>query len=460
MISAKEYQQRVLSIASKMKPNSIMILIAPQAKTRNHDVEYPYRNSSNLLYITGLNLQPQAIIIQSDKVGSKNCELFLREKDPFFERWMGKILSKDEVTSINGIKAKHIHSYEKLWSKLEKIIKNKNYCYYDFGLNKVNDEKIFSILYSSIQNARAAQLVPETIIRASSIIHEQRLFKSNNEIKVMQLAGDISARAHNQLIKFSHNLSQKAIGQGKSKIAENSLRTFIESSFFKSGSDSLAYPSIVAGGNNANILHYIECNEMIKTNELVLVDAGCELKGYSADITRTFSVGGKFSSVQKDCYEAVLDAQKKAIGFIEHGKSIFDIHEFTIKNLTKNFADIGLFKKIPDINDKNKIYKNPSIDEIIKKKLYAHYYMHGTSHFLGLDVHDAGKYYIDKKPRPLKQGMVFTVEPGLYISQDYDFVPKEFRGLGIRIEDNILMTKKGTSNLTIKAKKEIKDIEA
>ena len=251
--------------------------------------------------------------------------------------------------------------------------------------------------------------------------------------------------------------------QLKKPIYEYSLRSFLESKLMEEGAESVAYPSIVASGGNATILHYISCKSNVKKKDLLLVDAGCEYQGYASDITRTYPVSGKFSEAQKDIYQIVLTAQKEALKECKPGSTIGKIHNKAIQILCEGLWSLGLFKKAikKEENKKFTFTKPSSLSEVIEKKYYYDYYMHHTSHYLGLDVHDVGNYYNHKKKhRKLEPGMVFTVEPGLYFPKIYQHIPTHYKGIGIRLEDDVLITQKDKEVLTQLAPKEIDEIES
>ena len=283
-----------------------------------------------------------------------------------------------------------------------------------------------------------------------------RLFKEDSEISLMRRAAQISADAHTYLMSYGRSKISS-----KNKIYEYELRAFLEAEFFKKGSEALAYPSIIAGGENATILHYSKCDDLVESDSLVLADAGCEYKGYASDITRTFPISGKFTQTQKEVYSIVLAAQKSALKECKPGSNLKKIHDAAVRTLADGLWELGFLKKcIKEEKNKHFIFTTPrSRKEVIQKEYYRPFYMHYTSHFLGMDVHDVGDYFIKEKHRPLKAGMVFTVEPGLYFPSIYKHIPKKFRGIGIRIEDDILITKDGFENLSQSAPKEIKDIE-
>ena len=268
----------------------------------------------------------------------------------------------------------------------------------------------------------------------------------------MQTAANISAKAHNDLMKFARSL--------KAPFYEYQLKAFLESNFFNQGATDLAYPSIVAGGSNGTILHYTQNNAAVEANELILVDAGCEYNGYASDITRTFPASGKFSEIQKTVYSIVLEAQKAAIELAKPGTTIEEVHQAAVNALVDGIVSEKLIHKYPNPEQDNEYIHNPTKDEILEKELYRCYYMHRTSHFIGLDVHDVGSYYKDQKPRALEPGMVITIEPGLYFDIDADYLDDHLKGLAVRIEDDVFIETSGNLVLSKNAVKEVSEIEA
>ena len=446
------YQNRMDQLIKKMENDSILILISATHKVRNQGIRYPYRNSSDLLYLTGINQGNIALVLTSS--GQKY--IFAEGYDPKRERWDGKQLTPEELADrLFFSKEDKAFAYSELWNKISEVIIHRKVLYWSFNENSENRTKIFDLLNWLHANARGKKSAPLMIKHSGLLLDEMRLVKEDFEIDLMRQAAKISADAHTSLIGYVHTRSRQ------SNIYEYELRAFLEAEFFKRGCEALAYPSIVSGGKNATILHYTKCNAPIENGSLVLVDAGCEYKGYASDITRTFPVSGKFTPAQKDIYSIVLAAQKSALKKCKPNSNLKKIHDAAVHTLVDGLWELGFFKRcIKEKKNSHSIFVKPdSIKEVIEKEYYLPFYMHYTSHFLGMDVHDVGDYFINKKPRSLKAGMVFTVEPGLYFPSIYKHISKKFRDIGIRIEDDILITKDGHENLTKMAPKKIEELE-
>lgn len=444
-----DYASRLMSLREKMEPDATLLLRAPERKIRNRDVSYPYRNSSDLLYLTGISQPDMAIMITHTQI-----HIFAEEKSQEDIRWTGHALNASQIAHSMGLMGNFaLYKYSELMTQFSQIVKNSTVLYHEFGENSEFDKVILEKLHELGMRGRKGETAPSTIKHTRTILHELRLCKDDSELFAMQKATEISAIAHNELMSFTR--SKKDI------ITELECRAFLEAMFQKKGAEFTAYPSILAMGNNATVLHYENSYAQGRPHDLVLVDAGCEFGGYASDITRTFPLGGVFSQIQRDIYQLVLHAQKEAILQSKTGVSLDTIHASTVKILSQGLWDMGLFRKIPGNKEKSEtdLVSPASLDEVIEKEYYRHYYMHKTSHFLGLDVHDVGIYYENGESRALKPGMVITVEPGLYFPDEYDFLPNDFKGIGIRIEDDIAITDSGNINLTQKAVKEIADIQ-
>ncbi|HEU4594228.1 MAG TPA: M24 family metallopeptidase, partial [Pyrinomonadaceae bacterium] len=275
---------------------------------------------------------------------------------------------------------------------------------------------------------------PQAIIDPGTVLHEMRLFKTEEEIEHMQRAADIASEAH-----------REAMRQVRPGMNEYEVEALIEYTFRRGGASGPAYNSIVGGGANATILHYVNNDAELRDGDLLLVDAGAEYMGYASDITRTFPVNGRFTDAQREIYELVLEAQERCIEMVAPGVTLDEMHQRSVEILTAGMVKLGLLEGDPA--------------KLIEEEKYKKFYMHRLGHYLGLDVHDAGRYHLDGEPRPVEPGMVMTVEPGLYISEDADDVPEKYRGLGVRIEDDILVTPDGHRVLTAAAPKHIPDIE-
>jgi len=434
-----------------MDDGAALILFSSQEKRRNRDVYYPYRNNSDFLFMTGLNTPQMVFILKKD--GSKY--LFMEMPDYAKERWDGKMETPETISSHLGIDQDKIYPYQMLWEKLGSILEKSTLLYCDFQLPSSTMEKVIDILTDLNKNNRNNSYGPTSITDISRLIHIQRMFKTDPELVKLEEAIQVTKLGFHSGIEAlkNHNFSHPFL--------EYELKSTIEYNFYKNGASRLSYPSIVATGNNATYLHYREGNTIIDPDDLILIDAGAEMGGYAADITRTIPASGKFSSPEKkDFYQLVLEAQKKSISAARTGNTFEDIHHATVDTIVHGLWEIGLLDKVPETQEPGApLIKPGSISEVIEKKLYRTYYMHYTSHYLGLDVHDVGLYYEKNSPIKLSAGMVFTIEPGLYIPNEYDFIDERFRGIGIRIEDNIVITENGNKNLSEAIPKEVDEIE-
>ena len=418
----------------QMDENSVAIIPASHEQTRSYDTEFKFRQDSDFWYLTGFP-EPDAIAV-IDPSAKKPFTLYVRPRDPLMETWFGRRQGVEGAVKNFGVD--RAFSIEKFPADIGKLLDGHDKLYYRFAVDQDLDQQILG--YFNEQRVRRIKTAypPHTIIDPTPIIGHMRLHKTEKEVAFMQKAGDIAAEAH--------ILAMKKVKPGMN---EGQVESFMEAYMKDKGASGVAYNSIIGGGDNATILHYVENNMPLKDGDLILIDAGAEVEGYASDITRTFPVNGKYTAAQREVYDVVLNVQKQCIDFTVAGNEYHKRQEFSIELLTEGMKKLGLLK------GKTK--------ELIKKKSYLKYYMHGVGHFLGLDVHDAGRYYLDQKAttsRPFAPGMVLTVEPGLYIPPNDKSAPSKYRGIGIRIEDDILVTAEGNHNLTSKVPKEIDEIEA
>jgi Xaa-Pro aminopeptidase len=415
--------------------DSIAIIPAAHEATRSYDTEYKFRQDSDFWYLTGFP-EPDAIAVIDPANKKSSYTLYVRPRDPLMETWFGRREGVDGAVKNHG--ADRAFSIEKFAEDLPKLLNGHDKLYYRFAVDKTLDQQILQ--YFTQQRVRRLKTAypPHTIIDPTIIIGDMRLHKNKDEIEMMQKAATISAEAH--------VLAMKKTKPGMNEFQVESL---IEAYMRENGASGVAYNSIIGGGENATILHYVENNRPLKDGDLILIDAGAEYQGYAADITRTFPVNGKYTNAQREVYDVVLDTQLQCIDYTKTGNTVKGRQEFSIELLTEGMKKLGLLK------GKTK--------DLIKKKQYLKYYMHGVGHYLGLDVHDAGRYFTDqaaKNSKPFAPGMVLTVEPGLYIPPDDKSAPSKYRGIGIRIEDDVLVTKDGNFNLTSKVPKDPDEIEA
>ncbi len=412
MITEKEYNKRRQKLGKKLLNNSITILFSATSKIRSNDTEFPFRQNSNFYYLTGFKEENSSLMIIKYKNKIKTV-LFLQKKDKQIELWNGERLGIDEAKK--RFKVDKIFTIDKFDKKLSIYIENKKTIYYDFTRKDTT-------LPKSIKNIDKHKNI-------AYYIGLMRLIKSEAEIDLIQKAIDITALAHHKVMKLDK--------RGKN---EYELQARLEYIFKKNGAYNDAYTSIVASGNSANTLHYIKNNKSLIDNNLILIDAGCEYQYYASDITRTIPVNTTYTSVQKELYDMVLSVQLQIIAMIKPKVKRSSLQKKTIELLTEGMIKLNILK-----GDKK---------TLIKQESYKKYYPHGIGHWMGLDVHDESPYkYKNGKEIALQKGMVLTIEPAIYIDSDDKDVPKKYRGIGIRIEDDILVTGDGYKNLSVKIKK-------
>ncbi|MBQ0724140.1 MAG: Xaa-Pro aminopeptidase [Cycloclasticus sp.] len=411
---------------------NIAVIASASILHRNSDVEYPFRQDSDFFYLSGFD-EPDAV--QVFVPGRKQGEyiLFCREFDKTTALWVGGNAGLEGA--MNDYHADDAFPMDDIDDILPGLMENKNRLYFPMGAHPNFDQQLMDWSQEVRNRARTGVSAPAEFISTDHLIHEMRLIKSPQEISKMKKAAKISIEAH-----------KKAMQCTRPGVFEYQVEAEIKHCFMNKGAQFEAYPAIVGGGKNGCILHYTQNNAVLNEGDLLLIDAGCEWDKYASDITRTFPVNGIFSEAQKALYQCVLDAQYAAIEQVKPGNHWNDPHEAAVKVLTKGLVKLGLL--------------TGRVSTLIKNEAYKPYYMHRTGHWLGLDVHDVGDYKIDKQWRLLEPGMVLTVEPGLYIQPDALEVDKKWRGIGIRIEDDVLVTSKGHEVLTDAAPKEIKAIEA
>lgn len=427
----KEFIKRRQQLMDIMGPDSIAVLPNAEVANRNRDVDYPYRSNSNFHYLSGFD-EPESVIVIVPGRPHGEYLLFCRERDLEKEIWDGYRAGQEGA--IANFDADDSYPISDLDDILPGLLEGREKVYYTMGNIPSFDQRMVGFLNHLRNASRQGKNSPTEIIELDHCLNELRLFKSSAEIKAMRQAAEISAHAHIRAMQFTQ--------PGK---WEYQVESEIIHEFMKNDCRSPAYPSIVGGGENGCILHYIENNSKLKTNDLLLIDAGAEYDYYAGDITRTFPVNGKFTPAQKSLYSIVLKAQKAAIAAVQPGNHWNEPHEEAVRVLTEGLLEIGLLKG--------------KRDKLIEDQAYRDFYMHRTGHWLGMDVHDVGDYKVGGEWRVLEPGMVLTVEPGLYI-RDLEHVPKKWHFIGIRIEDDVLVTKTGHEVLSAAAPKEIDDIEA
>lgn len=429
MLKAHEYQRRRKNLMASIGKNAIAIFAAAPEHIRNNDVHHRYRQDSDFWYLTGFN-EPEAVAVLLPERPQGEFILFCRERNPDKEQWEGaRAGTEGAIADYHADDAFPIDDIDEI---LPALMENRARIYYTLGRHLDFDKQIIHWLQQVRAQSLRGATTPSEFIDLDFLVHEQRLFKNSAEVKLMQKAAYISAQAH-----------IRAMQQCRAGMFEYQLEAEILYDLNRHGMDT-AYPSIVGGGANGCVLHYTANNQALKEGDLVLIDAGGEYQGYAADITRTFPVSGRFSPAQREVYEVVLAAQQAAIDATVAGNDWNTPHQNCVLELVRGLKDLGLL--------------SGSLAQILKKQSYRRFYMHRTGHWLGMDVHDVGDYQIDGKWRELEAGMVTTVEPGLYINADKD-IPKRFRNIGIRIEDDVLINQTGNTVLSSHAPKDIASIE-
>lgn len=431
MIPASTYANRRREFVSSLPEHSLAVIANKELSIRSNDVEYRFKPDSDFYYLTGFEEPNSVCVLKKEKRGFVYI-LFVEAKDKDKEIWTGKRAGIQGAKTI--YRADEAYLISEFNDRLKKIVQNTEHIYFPLGKNKNLDSVITSLVNELSTSNRSTTKAPKSISDPRNIIHAMRLVKDKYEISCIQNAANISKDAH-----------ILAMAYARSGMFEYELEALLEYKFRSNGGVGPAYPSIVGSGKNSTILHYTKNNKKIQKNDLILIDAGCEFNYYASDLTRTFPVGKKFTGVQKDIYQIVLEAQDLAIKQIKPGKRFIDSYDKAVLALVRGLKELKLLKG--------------SVSEIIKKGKYKKFFMHKLGHWLGLDVHDAGPY-IDSNGNSikLKEGMVMTVEPGIYISSDSD-VPERFHGIGVRIEDDILVTKNGNKILTGGTPKLIDEIE-
>ena len=411
---------------------SVLILCAATEKVRNGDCEYPYRQDSDFWYLTGFH-EPDAVLVLIPGRTEGQSLLFCRQRDKERELWDGHRAGPQGAVDDYGFD--QAFAMEQLETLMPGLLRGCEALYYRPGSRTRFDMQMWRWLREAQQQQRKGMAPLPRIEDRDSFLHQYRMIKSEEELHIMRAAADISARGH-----------VRAMRECSPGRMEYQLEASILHEFALHGARHPAYNSIVGGGENACVLHYTENKDQLKDGDLVLIDAGCELDHYAADITRTFPVNGRFTKNQRALYEVVLEAQQAAIACIAPGLPWDGFHKAAVQSLVEGLLRLGLLKGKPD--------------QIIEEKLYRQFYMHGTGHWLGLDVHDVGVNWGDESPLLFEPGMTLTVEPGIYIASSNKDVDSCWHGMGIRIEDDVLVTQGGCEVMTKAAPKTVEEIEA
>ncbi len=415
----------------KQMGEGVAIFPAAPLSIRSHDTEYRYRQDNDFYYLTGFP-EPEALCLLSPQHDTERFVLFVRPRDKDREVWTGRRFGAERAKEIFGADA--TYTIDKLDEILPQHLATAEKVYYALGRSEPMNAKVLDLMNRGRMMRQRSGRGPVSLIDPGEILHELRLHKSAEEIELMRRAVAASAAAH-----------QAAVTLTRPGMYEYEIEALLEFHFRRLGATGPAYPSIVASGTNATILHYLENNQQIQDGDLLLIDAAAEYACYCSDVTRTFPVGSRFSPVQRDVYDLVLTAQKQAIDMVCPGVRFSEVHQRATEILVDRLREFGIL--------------SGQTKEIIEKGEHRRFFMHGTSHWLGMDVHDVGKYKLGEESRILEPGMVLTVEPGLYIAEDAEGVNDRYRGIGVRIEDDVLVTADGHEVLTAAIPKEIDDIE-
>lgn len=427
----QEYKARRQKLAQSMSPDSVAIIPAANELLRNGDAHYRFRQDSNFYYLTGFNEPEALLMVIAGEEG--DSYLFNRKRNPALEQWTGRRLGQEDAPSLLGVR--EAFPIETLAQRLPEFLTAKTKIYYTIGHNQACEQLVFQAMQHMKTQIRRGVVAPDAIQDIEPLIGEMRLFKSVAELNLMRMAAKISVSAHERAMRACRSLKN-----------EHELEAELIYEFSRHGCRSVAYDPIVGVGANACVLHYTDNNQALTRGELVLIDAGGEFENYAADITRTFPVNGRFSPEQRAIYQLVLHAQQAAIACVKPGVRWVEIQKTILRILTAGLCELGILQG--------------DVETLIANEAYKPFYMHNSGHWLGLDVHDSGAYKVNGEWRQLAENMVLTVEPGLYISADIPNVDPRWWNIGVRIEDDILVTATGHENLTGALAVEIDDIEA
>ncbi|WP_207061598.1 Xaa-Pro aminopeptidase [Motiliproteus sp. SC1-56] len=430
-LSDREYAQRRQRLMGAVEADAVLLVPAATLKYRNRDAEYGFRQNSDFLYLTGFN-EPDALLVLLPGKSGGEVVLFCQPRDPEKEVWTGYRPGPEGAMQRFGMD--RAFSLEQLDDELPQLLQGRSRIYCPLA-DETLQGRLAGWRQRLMQRCRDAQQVPQQLQELGGPLHELRLFKTAAEQALIRASGELSAQAH-----------CRAMRACRPGLYEYQLEAEIHHQFAMGGSRVPAYGTIVGSGANGCILHYTQNQDRLEAGELVLIDAGAELEGYAGDITRTFPVNGRFSDRQRALYEVVLAAQEAAIAAVQPGNSFNAPHEAAVAVLTEGLVRLGLLEG--------------EVDALLAEEAYTAFYIHRTSHWLGLDVHDVGAYRRDGQWRNLEPGMVLTIEPGLYIAPDDERVDPAWRGMGIRIEDDLLVTGSGHEVLTAGVPKAVAAIEA
>ncbi len=428
---ATVFAERRQRVRDAMGPDAVAIVTGARLQTRSRDTEFPFRQDSDFWYLTGFDHPDAVAVLRTD--GGPAYTLFVQPRDREREIWTGYRPGVEGARE--DFEADEAYVVDELHKRLPELIGKAKRIYHVLGRDAELDAGIVHVLEDLRLRSRQGVAPAEQIVDPRSIVHEMRLVKEASELEIMRRAAGITREAHEAAGRLAHETA-----------SEYELQAELEYTFRRRGARGPAYTTIVGGGANATVLHYVANDQKLRAGEMVLIDAGCELEGYASDVTRTYPVSGRFSDAGRALYEVVLSAQLAALDTCGPDRTLDEIHDAAVRRLTEGLVELRLL--------------SGTVDESIANETYKRFYMHGTSHWLGLDVHDVGSYRNGDEHRRLEPGMVFTVEPGLYVARDDEEADPRFRGIGIRIEDNVVITADGHENLTGALAKDPDELEA
>ncbi len=434
MIGTAEFKKRRAQLMAMMSPGSVAVIPGAKLSRRNRDIQYLFRQDSDFYYLTGF-VEPEALLVLAP--GREHGEeiLFCADRDPHAERWDGERLGPERATQMLGVD--DAFPYADMDDILPGLLEGRERIYITLGEYPEFDQRLIAWVADIRKREAGGAQPPGEFMELKHFLHELRLYKSTKEVNLMRKAADITAAAH-----------VRAMQACEPGMTEAQLEAELTYEFMRSGARSPAYPCIVGSGNNACVMHYVENTATLKKNDLVLIDAGCEYQHYAADVTRTFPVSGRYSATQRAIYEIVLAANEAAIAECRPGRHFNAPHEAALRVMVEGLVALKILKG--------------EVDTLIEEEGYRDVCPHKTSHWLGIDVHDVGDYRIDSTWRQLEPGMVLTIEPGIYIprNETTEHLPSKYRGIGVRIEDDVLITRGGCEVLTAAVPKRIDEVEA
>lgn len=431
-LSPAVFEQRRNRLMEAIGEDAVAVFVGPPTRTRTNDTDYPYRPSSDVLYLSGFR-EPETVLVLAPGHDEGEFVMFPPDRDAKKEQWEGRRAGPEGAMEDYGADA--AFGLSELDDQLPNWLAGRQTLYYTLGSDDAFDGRVLEWMQTLRHRRHGVAKMPGAIVDARDLLHRSRLTKSDEELQLLRRACDISSKAHILAMKYC-----------QPEMYEYELEALLTYHFRRSGGVGPAYPCIVGTGENATILHYTDNESRIGADDVVLIDAGCEYQFYAGDITRSFPADGTFSPAQRDIYQAVLEVQRAAIDDLEPGFTYEQLRENTRRRLTEAMVDLGLL--------------DGAVDELVEDEAYGDYYPHSIGHPLGIDVHDVGLFRNrEEESRELVEGMVMTIEPGLYVPADDDNAPAEMRGVGVRIEDDVLITADGVENLTAQCPKEADAVE-